>query len=82
MQIPVNSKLWEIEIWFKSLNDHSSDESTDLLKTINANQRKTILEIKKERSVKELGKNKLSSVDIYEGVLLKGYKTINDFQMS
>ena len=79
LQMPYENKLWEIEIWFKSVDEYQSDKWQTQLKAITPDQRRVILEIKKERAAKGIEKKKLSSVNIYEGVLSKGHKSFADF---
>lgn len=81
LQLPYEKQLWEIEIWFISLNDYQGNDWKVSLEDINPDQRRTILEIKGERASRGIDKKRLSSFTIYESVLSKGYRSIEDFQI-
>lgn len=79
LQYPFENKIWEIEIWFIGMDEYQKNDLEERLNSITTDQRRTILQLKQDRASKEIDKKKLSSIDIYEGVLVKGYKSLEDF---
>lgn len=70
---------WEIEIWFHKQYPRDIAKLDELMKNITDRERDTILRIKDQRACLGKSKKDLSSVEIYNGVLLQGKKDLKDF---
>ncbi len=66
----VNSLKWEIEIWFHKKYPQDIAKLDEMMKDITDEQRDAILRIKHQRAQKGQSKSDLSSIEIYQGVLL------------
>lgn len=79
--LKVNNKLWNVDIWVTNrAHIHSNLDYINKLKSkLNDDSRKIIMDIKKQLiELKEYG-TKYFSIDIYNGVINKGFKTLEDF---
>ena len=72
-------RRWEIEIWFKKSLSESNKYFNKLLSKISEEQRKIILELKRQREADGQSKHALGSTAIYEGVINEGKVNIEDF---
>ena len=74
-------RRWEIEVWFK---ESLSDDQANLEKLIlqaSDEQKRIVLELKKQRDTAHISKNQLSSTTIYTGVFLEGKTVLEDFKL-
>lgn len=65
-------RRWEIETWFRKSLSEDDKYFDKLLSKISDEQRKTILELKRQRDSQGLSKNQLDSATIYKGILVEG----------
>lgn len=72
-------RKWEIEIWFKESLSDDEKHFEKLLSTASSEQRKSILELKKQREDGGLSKHKIDSATIYKGVINEGKVNLQDF---
>lgn len=79
LKVPQSDLMWEVEIWFVEPSFESNNDLRQRLETVDPHKRERILKIKHERQTRKLDKHQLSSTEIYEGVLLKGFGTIEEF---
>ena len=76
LRLPYAGQRWEIETWFFEEVPESQIETDELIRTkLNAENKITILKMKKERDNGGNTKHQLSSADIYRKVLVDGVAT-------
>ncbi len=74
-------RRWEIEVWFKESGWSDESDFGDLITKATDEQRRNILEIKKQREDSLVSKDKLDSLTIYKGVLLEEKTELKDFDL-
>lgn len=76
--LEVEGRRWEIEIWFHKNYPEDIIMIDNMMKNISTEEKDNIIRLKHEREIKGLGK-RLSSVEIYDGVLSEGKGEIGEF---
>lgn len=82
--IPLDNKLWNVDIWFldKPTIEKAEKYCDDISEQVNNNEqlKTAMIQIKQELISRKLYSfDKYTSIDVYDAVLYKGIMNIDDF---